>query len=88
MSSCIHVVKRVKDQSEAGEPFEIELFVFDVCMMSDEFDVRVEFLGDILCDNGFWLLDMFLPEEKLAIKIGKVDCVKVNNMNLAETSED
>jgi len=88
MSSCIHVVEGVEDQGEAGEPFEIELLIFDVGMMGNEFDVGVELLGDILCDDGFGLLDMFLPEEKLTIKIGKIDCVKVDDVNLAKTSED
>ena len=31
---------------------------------------------------------MFVPEEKLAIEIAEIDGVKVDNVNLTETSED
>ena len=88
MSSGIHVVERIEHESEAGKPFEIELFVFYVCMMGDKFNIGVELLGDILCDNSFGFLDMFAPEEELTIEIGEIDCVKVNYVNFAETSEN
>lgn len=88
MSSCVHVVECVEDNVEGREPFKIELLVFDVRMLGNEFDIGVELLGDFLCDNGFWFLDVFLSEEKLAIEVGEIDGVEVDNMYFAKASED
>jgi hypothetical protein len=86
VSSCIHIVKRVEDNVKARKPLEIELLVFNVGMLGDQFDIGVELLSDVLCDNGLWLLNVFLPEEKLTIEIGEIDCIEVNDVNLTETS--
>ena len=44
-------------------------------MVSYELDIWVEPLSLILCDEGFWLLDMLLTEEKLTIEVAQVDCI-------------
>jgi hypothetical protein len=31
---------------------------------------------------------MLMPEEELSIEIAKIDCVEINDMDLAEASED
>lgn len=88
MSSGIHIVERIEYEIEVGEPFQVELSVFNVCMMGDEFDVGIELLSNIFCDNGFWFFDMFLSEEELAIEIGKINSVKINYVDLPKASED
>lgn len=57
-------------------------------MLGDKFDIGVELLGDFLCDNGLWLLNVFLSEEKLTVEIGEINCIEVNDVNLTEPSED
>lgn len=50
MSPRFKVVKSIEDEVEALEPVDVELRVFDVCVMRFELDVRIE-LGSGLFGN-------------------------------------
>ena len=42
---CIQVIQRVEDNIETAEPLQIELRVFDVCVVGRDVDRRIEFEG-------------------------------------------
>lgn len=50
MPSRIEVVEGIEDKSEALEPLNVKLRIFDVGMVRLELDVRVELCGALLCD--------------------------------------
>lgn len=37
--------------------------------------------------DSFWLLDMFVSEEELAVEVAEVDCVEVDDMYFAEAGQ-
>jgi hypothetical protein len=84
----VHIIERVEDQVEPGEPLQIELFVFDIGMMGNQLDVGIELPSYLFRNERLWLLDVFLSEEKLTIQIAQVDGVKVDNVDFAEAGED
>ena len=43
MPPCIEVVQGIEDDSESLEPINSELRIFDVRMVSFDFDVGIEF---------------------------------------------
>lgn len=53
MSPRIQVVKGIEDKSESPEPFDIELRVFNIGMVSFDFDIWVEFACSFFCDLGW-----------------------------------
>ena len=42
MPSCVEVVQSVKDHGKPFEPFDIELRIFDIRMMSHQLHIRIE----------------------------------------------
>lgn len=53
MSSRIQIVKSIEDKCETPEPFDIELRVFNIGMVSFDLDIRVEFACSFFCDLGW-----------------------------------
>lgn len=88
MSSGVHVIEGIEDEIEGGEPFEVELFVFDIGMIGNEGDILVERLGDLFGDDGFGLLDMFMSKEELTVEVAEIDGVQIDDVDLAKASED
>ena len=100
MPPGIEVVEGVEDEGEAREPVDAELGVFDVGVVGDDLDRGVElvgrFFGDLVVSaiarddltdrthQSFRLLDVFLSEQELAVKIAEIDCVEVDHMDFAE----
>ena len=50
MTSSINIVQGVENDLEAGKPIDIELWVFNVAMISLKLDVRIEFGGALFRD--------------------------------------
>ena len=88
MSSRFHVIQRIEYDIETGEPVRVELFVFDVCMVCDKLDVGVELLSHIPGNQSLGFLDVFLPEEELAIEVAQVDGVEVDDVDFAKPGQD
>lgn len=83
----VEVIQGVKDDSKASEPRHVEVRFFDVCVMSHNFDIWVEFLGSLFGNERFGLFDMLLSEQELSVEIREVDRVQVDDVYLAEASE-
>jgi len=64
------------------------LRILDVGVVCDKLDVRVELLRSLLCDKRFRLLDMLMTEEKLSVEVAEIDCVKIDDVDFAEASQD
>ena len=88
MTASFDVIERIEDEGEGREPVDIESGIFDVGMVSCEFDFGVESLCHFFGDQSFWFLDMFLTEEELAIEVAKVDCVEIDYVYLAKAGQD
>ena len=50
MPSRLEIVQRIEHNCEALEPLDIELGIFDVCVMRLDFDIGVEFASGIFCN--------------------------------------
>lgn len=88
MAASVEVVEGVEDDNETAEPVDIELWVFDVCVMCLDLDIRVELGGGLAGDQSLGLLDVCMTEEELAVEVGQVDCVEVDDMDLAKAGAD
>jgi hypothetical protein len=42
----------------------------------------------ILTYYGLGLLDVFVPEQELTVQVAQIDCIKVDDVNLAEAGQD
>lgn len=49
MPPCVQIIKRIEDDVEALEEFQVEVGVFDVCVMRFELDVRIEYCSTLFC---------------------------------------
>lgn len=52
MPSCIEVVQRIENNREALKPFDVEIWVLDICVMRFQFHIRIEFSSSILRNLG------------------------------------
>lgn len=59
MTTSIDVIQSVQDNVELGYITDIKLRTFDIGMVSNDFDVRIEGFGGFACNNGLGLTDMF-----------------------------
>ena len=87
MPPSIDVVECVEDECEGGEPFDVESGIFDVCVIGCEFDIWVELLRNILCNQGFRFLDVLLAKEELPVEVAQIDGVEIDDVNLAKARE-
>jgi hypothetical protein len=87
MSARVQVIERIEDDPEALEPFDVELWLLDVGVVRDKFHIRIEGLRDFDSHQCLGLFDMLMTEQKLAVQIGEVDSVKVDNRDAAVPCE-
>lgn len=88
MSSCIEIVKRVKDDVESGKPGDAELRVFDIGMVRHQICLRIESLRSLFGNQCFRLLDVLMSEEELSVQVTQVDGIEVYDMYLAISNLD
>lgn len=88
MPSGIHVVERIEDDGELGEPLCGKLRIFDIGMVCYNLDCWVELLCDFFGDESFGLLDVFVAEQKLSVQVAEVDSIEVDEVYLAKTGLD
>lgn len=50
MTPSVDIVERIEDDVEAFEPFDVEAWILDVCMMRFKFDIGVELAGCVFGD--------------------------------------
>jgi hypothetical protein len=67
MSPSVEIVQGIKDEGEGPEPFDIELCILDVGMVSLELDRGVEYVrcvpSNLLCGQRYPNGDLdYLPE--------------------------
>jgi hypothetical protein len=88
VTAGIEVVEGVENDDKLAEPVDIELGVLDVCVMCLDLDVWVELGSGLAGDQSFGLLDVGMAEEELAVEVGQIDCVEIDQVDLAEASAD
>jgi hypothetical protein len=88
MPPSVHVVECIEDEIEPGEPFQVEPFVFDIGMVCDKFDIRIEPARYLFCDERLRLLDVFVSKKELTVQVAQIDRVKVYDVYFAKPGED
>ena len=104
VSPCIEIVERVEDNLEVAEPRNVELGVFDVAVVRDDFDVRIESAGSFRRNlrllaflsgspvmksyQSLGLFNVFVSKEELSVQVRKVNGVEVDDVNFRKTSQD
>lgn len=88
MPASIQIVERVEDQIKFREPLHRVLCIFDVGVMRNQFDTRVELLCHLFCNQSLRLFDVLLSEQKLAIEIAEIDSVEIDDVNFTKPRLD
>ena len=86
MSSGINVVECVENQIELLEVRQVKLGVLDILVVADNRQIRVKALCSVASNDCFGLTNMFWAEQELAIQIGHIDGVQVNQLDILKTS--
>jgi hypothetical protein len=74
------VVERVHDDRELLDVVQAELLGLDVGMVCLALDIRVEHLNGLLGDERLRLVNVMRAEQELAVQVGNVNGVQVDNL--------
>ena len=88
VTAGIEVVEGVEDDDKLAEPVDIELWILDVCVVCLDLDIWIELGSGLASDQSFGLLDVGMAKEELAVEVGQVNSVEINQVDLAEASTD
>jgi hypothetical protein len=83
-----HIVQGAHDDVKAGKPINVEALLPDVRADGLDVDRGVECRGRASGDGRLWLFYVLLAEKELAVEVGEVDRIKIQQGDVPETSQD
>ena len=85
---CVGVVQGAHDDVEAGKPIDVEAVLLDVRADGLDVDGGVECRSGASGDGRLGLFNVFFAEEELAVEVGEVDRVEIEQGDVPKPSQD
>ena len=88
MFPCVGIVQGAHDDVKSGKPIGVEALVLDVRADGLDVDGWVECRSRASGDGRLWLFYILFSEEELAVQVGEVDRIEIEQGDMAKPSQN